>query len=269
MGKIKTYIALLIILAFCLSLGACGKYQLVSGYRILDTLSSEDFSIAFRKDDRLRDIIAAALAVLAADGTVSRLSEKWFGANLSTLEGSQNALEELDMEIPQRIFIMGIDINAFPMSFKDNLGDYAGFDVELAQEVCRLLGWELRLQPIFPADVEVELASGNIDCAWGGMSFDHNSDSYSTTPSYMSNDQVLLVRADSGIKRIGKLKGKTLYMPDRDTAVKALESNEDLMKDLGSAKRLSQDARACLEYLNKGLCDAILIDSVAARYFMK
>jgi ABC-type amino acid transport substrate-binding protein len=269
MGKIKTCVALILALAFCLALGACQKDEAVSGYRILGTLPSEDFSIAFRKDDKLREMVAAALAVLAADGTLSRLSEKWFGADLISLEGNENALEELDMEIPQRIFIMGMDANAFPMSFRENWENYGGFDVEVAQEVCSLLGWELKFQPIRPSDVEVELASGNIDCAWGGMSFDPDSPDYSTISSYMPNDQVLLVRAESGIKRMSRLKGKTLYMPDKDAAVKALESDEDLAEDLGSVKRLPQDARACLNYLDKGTCDAILIDSVAARYFMK
>ncbi|HHU22779.1 MAG TPA: transporter substrate-binding domain-containing protein [Clostridiales bacterium] len=269
MGKIRTYIALLIILTLCLSSGACNSGEVVSGYRLLDGLPSEDFSIAFRKDDKLYDIVTAALAVLAAEGTVSRLSEKWFGTDLCALEGNENALNELDMEIPQRIFIMGIDENAFPMSFKEDSGDYSGFDVELAREVCRILDWELKFQPISPANAEVELPSGNIDCAWGGMSFAPGSESFSVIPSYMSNEQALLVRADSGIKRTGKLKGKTLYMPDRDAAAKALEDNKDLMEDLGQAKRISGDARACLEYLDKGLCDAILIDGVAAKYFMK
>ena len=115
--------------------------------------------------------------------------------------------------------------------------------------------------------MEVELASGNIDCAWGGMSFAPGSESFSVIPSYMSNEQALLVRADSGIKRTGKLKGKTLYMPDRDAAAKALERTRTWRRIWAS--KACPRTPGLSQYLDKGTCDAILIDSVAARYFMK
>lgn len=56
-------------------------------YRILDeSLADEQFGIGFRKNDvALKDKIEATLMEMAADGTVAKISEKWFGADISTI----------------------------------------------------------------------------------------------------------------------------------------------------------------------------------------
>ena len=62
-------------------------------------------------------------------------------------------------------------INSFPMAYISN-GEFWGLDAELAREVADLLGWDLKFQEIEKENVYVELSSGNIDCAWGGVALD-------------------------------------------------------------------------------------------------
>ena len=43
---------------------------------------------------------------------------------------------------------VGFDAEYPPFGYKDDNGDYVGFDLDLAQEVCDNLGWELVKKPI-------------------------------------------------------------------------------------------------------------------------
>ena len=56
-------------------------------FRVLDeTLAPESYGVGFRKGDvALRDRVQAALEEMAADGTAKRISEKWFGTDISTI----------------------------------------------------------------------------------------------------------------------------------------------------------------------------------------
>ncbi|WP_294427970.1 amino acid ABC transporter substrate-binding protein [uncultured Treponema sp.] len=51
-----------------------------------DTLSPEQYGIAFKKDNtELRDKVQKTLEEMAADGTVAKISEKWFGSDISII----------------------------------------------------------------------------------------------------------------------------------------------------------------------------------------
>lgn len=56
-------------------------------FRIInDYLSPEEYGIGFRlKDQALRNKVQETLNAMAADGTVARISETWFGADISTI----------------------------------------------------------------------------------------------------------------------------------------------------------------------------------------
>ena len=49
-------------------------------------------------------------------------------------------------------------------------GEYTGFDLELAQAVCDLEGWELVEDArLTGTPKDMELNSGSIDCIWNGF----------------------------------------------------------------------------------------------------
>lgn len=51
-----------------------------------EILAHEEYGIAFKKDNtELRDKVQNALNEMEADGTVAKISEKWFGTNLSVI----------------------------------------------------------------------------------------------------------------------------------------------------------------------------------------
>jgi polar amino acid transport system substrate-binding protein len=61
---------------------------------------------------------------------------------------------------------VGFDAQYPPFGYKDDNGEYVGFDLDLAQEVCDNLGWELVKKPINWDSKDMELNSGSIDCIW-------------------------------------------------------------------------------------------------------
>ena len=131
------------------------------------------------------------------------------------------------------------------MSYADGDG-YSGFDVELAQAVCARLGWTLQYQSIANRNAYVELSSGNVDCAWGGMVLEQTDSKDSKnkkmqkmtlTAPYLENQLLLIVRGDSKFRTGSSLKGTTVLLGTDETYMDALSSEEKLMKNFGAAQR--------------------------------
>ena len=61
-------------------------------------------------------------------------------------------------------FTVGFDAEFPPYGYRDDNGEYVGFDLDLAQEVCNRRGWTLVKQPIDWDAKDMELSSGSIDC---------------------------------------------------------------------------------------------------------
>ena len=269
----KRIAALLLALALCFSFTACSKT--VGSYRVVKTLGTEQFRIGFRDGDQAAVYVNAALKVLAADGTIHSLALKWFGTDNTTFDSDAGALDALG-DIPQRTFIMGLNEERFPMSYADGDG-YSGFDVELAQAVCARLGWTLQYQSIANRNAYVELSSGNVDCAWGGMVLEQtdSKDSKNSkkkqkmtlTAPYLENALQLIVRGDSKYRTGSSLKGTTVLLGTDETYMAALSSEEKLMKNFGAAQRVTGGSKACFEALAAGSCAAIVADSAALAYY--
>ena len=78
------------------------------------------------------------------------------------------------MKAADRTFTVGFDAEFPPYGYKDTNGEYVGFDLDLAQEVCDRNGWTLKKQPIDWDFKDKELNSGSIDCIWNGFTIDHD-----------------------------------------------------------------------------------------------
>ena len=161
----KKLIALLLALSLCLALCGCGSISY--GVNPVMTLVEQEYSMAFRNGDSLYYYVVAALEELNAEGTIAELSRKWLGSNMVSFGKKADALSAYQPPEP-RVFIIGVDENSFPFAYGEG-GNYWGFDVELATKMCQKLGWTLQVHVVEKEDVKIELYSGNIDCAWGGL----------------------------------------------------------------------------------------------------
>ncbi len=260
--KIK-YIALALALCLMLPLAGCGK---TSGrYRILETLETQSFSIGFRDGDYVQYYVEAALKVLAADGTVQRTAMKWFGEDKTSFSKDIDALEKVGTAA-YRTLLVGVDTDVFPMSYLEN-GSYTGFDVELAREVCTRLGWDVMFIPIKAENAYVELSSGNIDVAWGGLVLDNSEGKFETLSPYLSNDIALVTLADGGAKTLRGLNGQSLGITTESKFIEALSADEKLMNRFDQIKRLTGGSKALLDALTSRQVDAIIVYSISLAYY--
>ena len=160
------------LLLVCMGFAATGCARATGGYGVkaVMTLVDQEYSIAFRNDDPTAYYVIGAIQALDEEGKLTELSNKWFGQRIISFPRTNIRLSELP-ESEYREFIIGLDINSFPLAYSAN-GEYWGFDVEFAIAVAQKLGWHIKMQPIEKENVYIELSSGNIDCAWGGLALD-------------------------------------------------------------------------------------------------
>lgn len=263
----KKIISILLIICMTLALGACGQPK---GYGVetIQVLVEQDYSLAFRNNDVTYHYITAAIAALKAEGRVDELSTKWLGGRVIEFPEVDQELSNLQPPAAQD-FIIGLDINSFPMAYVSN-GSYWGFDIELAMAVCDKLGWTLKMQPIEKENVYIELSSGNIDCAWGGVALDPkevDNGKFTQFGPYIHNDIVVAGRSGGTVWNKMKLNGKRMVMCSTPEALDALYSDEKLVKRLGQITRLAGGTTECFQYLYSGKSDVVLTDSTALMYF--
>ncbi|MBE6757871.1 MAG: transporter substrate-binding domain-containing protein [Ruminococcaceae bacterium] len=82
-----------------------------------------------------------------------------------------------------------------PMNFKDDKGEWTGFDTEFAQKAAKELGYDGVEFTIINWDNKLnELESGAIDCIWNGMTItDQIKAGADVTDAYAKNAQVVVV----------------------------------------------------------------------------
>lgn len=162
--------------------------------------------------------------------------------------------------------IVGFDAEFPPYGYKDDSGEYVGFDLDLAQEVCDRNNWTLVKQPIDWDAKDSELSSGAIDCIWNGFTINGREDQYTWSEPYIDNKQVVVVKADSGINSLEDLKDKQVETQKDSSALSALEGDNKTLAD--TFKELVQiaDYNTAFNDLQSGACDAVAMDIGVAQY---
>lgn len=164
------------------------------------------------------------------------------------------------------VLIVGFDSEFPPYGFIDDNGEYTGFDLDLAQEVCNRNNWTLIKQPIDWDAKDTELNSGTIDCIWNGFTINGREDQYTWSDPYIDNKQVIVVKKGSGIESLSDLNGKVVETQRDSSALAALEEDQKPLAD--TFKELIQiaDYNTAFMDLDSGACDAIAMDMGVAQY---
>ena len=176
-----------------------------------------------------------------------------------------------DKENSDKQFIVGFDAEYPPYGYKDDNGEYVGFDLDLAQEVCARNGWELVKQPLDWDSKDMELNSGSIDCIWNGFTMTGREDDYTWSKPYVDNSIVVVVKEGSGIEKKEDLAGKVVAVQADSSGLAALtdeEDNEENLKLAASFSDLQQvaDYNTAFMNLEAGAVDAIVVDIGVADY---
>ena len=165
-------------------------------------------------------------------------------------------------------FTVGFDQDFPPMGFMGDDGEFTGFDLELAAETAKRMGLTIKYQPIAWDSKDMELKSGTIDCIWNGFTMNGREEGYAWSEPYMENDQVFVVREDSGISKISDLSGKSVEVQADSSAEAALKDKPEITSSFLSYQAVPDYLTAMMD-LESGATDAIAMDNVVASYQIK
>ena len=183
---------------------------------------------------------------------------------VSVLTGCGGSEAEAPAE-EKTTFTVGFDAEYPPYGYRTEDGDYAGFDLDLAAEVCARQGWELVKQPIDWNAKDMELNSGAIDCIWNGFTMNGREDSYLFSEPYVDNSIVYVVNADSDIQTEADLAGKYVITQAGSSALAALQDKADVVATFAALDEIA-DYNTAFMNLEAGTNDAIAVDIGVAQY---
>jgi polar amino acid transport system substrate-binding protein len=163
-------------------------------------------------------------------------------------------------------FIVGFDAEFPPYGYKDDSGNYVGFDLDLAKEVCKRNNWTFKAQPIDWDAKDAEIDSGSIDCIWNGFTINGRENDYTWSEPYIDNKQVVVVKSDSGISSLDDLAGKTVETQKDSSALAALKGDNKTLADKFAALNEVADYNTAFMDLESGACQAVAIDIGVAQY---
>ncbi len=169
-----------------------------------------------------------------------------------------------------KTFTVGFDAEFPPYGYRDENGEYVGFDLDLAAEVCERQGWELVKQPIDWDAKDMELSSGSIDCIWNGFTINGREDAYTWSEPYVDNSQVIVVAGASGIVSKDELAGRIVAVQKDSSALAAL-NDEEKPENIALRDSFAQlieyaDYNTAFMDLEQGAVEAVAIDIGVAQY---
>jgi len=176
--------------------------------------------------------------------------------------GASNASDS-DMAYVQEKGKLVVGITDYaPMDYKDENGNWTGFDAEFAQMFAEELGVEVEFFVLADWGKKFfELSSKNIDVIWNGMTItDDVKLNTNCSDPYVVNAQVLVMKADV----VGNYTD-TASLNDLTIAVESGSAGEAVVQSLGLENIVAvQDQGAAVMEAAAGTSDACVIDITMA-----
>lgn len=159
--------------------------------------------------------------------------------------------------------VVGVDANFRPFEFKNEKGEFTGFDVQLWDAVAKDLGLDYKWQTMDFNGIIPALQSKSIDAAIAGITIKSSREEVvDFSYPYYDAGLVIMVRADNdSVKTLEDLKGKKIATKLATTSVDYLKSEgfEDL-------KLLPNTDNLFMELITGGV-DAVFFDSPPLMYY--
>ena len=171
------------------------------------------------------------------------------------------AYAETDSEYVKAKGVLVVGITDFkPMDYKNEKGEWIGFDADLARAFAESLGVKVEFQEIEWNNKILELDGKNIDCVWNGMTLTPEvKESMSCSAPYCNNAQIVVVPA-SKAKQYSSVEA----IKDLNFAVEHGSAGNEQATLHGFKTTDVQDQATALMEVASGTADAAIIDSLMA-----
>lgn len=197
------------------------------------------------------------LAFLLAAGMVLSLT----ACGTSTDKTTDSDAEQTDMAYVQEKGTLVVGITDFaPMDYKDDDGEWVGFDADMAKAFAEELGVEIEFVEIDWDNKVMELNGKTIDCVWNGMTLtDEVTSAMECSNAYCNNAQIVIVPVDVAdqYQDVDSLSGLTF-------AVEAGSAGKEEVDALGLKYTEVKAQSDALMEVKAGTSDAAVIDSLMA-----
>lgn len=168
-------------------------------------LTTEEYGVGCRKGSDLADYINIVFADTYARGVMKQTATTYGVQEALVEQPALGQLPEVDTSAADSdvAYIQGkgtliIGITDFaPMDYKDDSGEWIGFDADMARIVAEKLGVEAQFVEIDWDNKIMELDSKNIDVVWNGMTLTSEvTSAMECTNPYCNNAQVIVVPSE-------------------------------------------------------------------------
>lgn len=161
------------------------------------------------------------------------------------------------------VLVMGTNAGFKPFEYIEN-SEIVGFDVELAREIAKSMGKELKIEDMAFDGLLPALDSGQVDMVVAGMSVtpERAKNALFSSP-YYSASQRIIVRRDADIKNKYQLSGRRI-------GVQLGTTGDTLVSKMsGVSMSQFQTAPSALQELNARKVDAVVLDNAPAEQYSK
>lgn len=203
---------------------------------------------------------SSALALVGCGGS----SDKATAASTSAATSASAAADDTSADITT--LTVGFDQAYPPYGFVGDDGQFTGFDLDLAAEVCKRNNWEVKDEPIEWDAKDTLLNSDAITCIWNGFTMEGRKNDYTFSAPYMLNGQVVVVKKDSGINSLADLAGKTVITQTDSAAQEVLEGDKANVAATFATLDTIGDYNTAFMQLESGAVDAVACDLSISQY---
>ena len=171
------------------------------------------------------------------------------------------AYAQTDSEYVKEKGVLVVGITDFkPMDYKNEKGEWIGFDADLAKAFAESLGVKVEFQEIEWNNKILELNGKNIDCVWNGMTLTPEvKASMSCSNPYCNNAQIVVIPSAKAAQYDTVEAVKELSF-----AVEHGSAGDEQAKAYGFKTVEVQDQASALMEVASGTADAAIIDSLMA-----
>ncbi len=203
-------------------------------------------------------LMMTLIMVLSMAACGSPKEEKETSSNASSDSSSS---EDSDVAYVKDKGTLVIGITDFaPMDYKNENGQWIGFDADMAKAFAKSLGVKAEFVEIDWDNKIMELDGKTIDCVWNGMTLtDEVKSSMSCSNAYCNNAQIVIVPKDKADKY-----QDTDSLKDLSFAVEAGSAGEEQVKSLDLTYTAVKAQADALMEVAAGTSDAAVIDSLMA-----
>jgi len=163
-------------------------------------------------------------------------------------------------------YVVASDISWPPFEWKDEAGNYVGFDLDVMREIAKLEGYKIEIKDVAFDSIIPGVKAGKYDIGASGFTITAKREEViDFSEPYWKSDQAVLIRKDSGLNVITALSaGRKVGAQRGTTGADWIKSNLIEKGVKVELKLYETYPLAVLDLVNKNI-DAVLQDEPASR----